>query len=85
MVLLALAAVCLAAALGDERDLVVLASGKELRGRILRVDERELVLRRSGRDQEFARKEVAHFESVDAALTALLAEARPARLARSRG
>jgi hypothetical protein len=80
--LLALAAVCLAAALGDERDLVVLASGKELRGRIVRVDERELVLRRSGRDQEFALKEVARFESVDAALTALLAEARPARLAR---
>lgn len=81
MGLLALAAV-LFAALGDERDRVVLASGKELRGRILRVDEQELVLRRSGRDQEFTRKEVASFESVGAALDALLLEARPARLAR---
>jgi hypothetical protein len=79
--LLALALAALAA-LGDERDRVVLANGKELRGRILRVDAEELVLRRDGRDQELTRKEVASFESVDAALTALLAEARPARLAR---
>lgn len=67
---------------GDERDRVVLASGKELRGRILRVDEDVLVLRRNGRDQVLERREVEAHESVAARLGELLAEARPSRLAK---
>ncbi len=78
----ALALVLALLAGGDERDRVVLKSGKELRGRILLVDEERVVLRRSGRDQELARDEVERTESVRDALALLLAEARPARLAR---
>lgn len=74
---------CLAlAAGGDERDRVVLKTGKELRGRILLVDEERVVLRRSGRDQELARSAVERTESVRDGLAALLEDARPSRLAR---
>jgi len=67
---------------GDERDRVVLKSGKELRGRILRVDEQRVWLRRSGRELEFERDEVERLESVREVQATLLEEARPSRLAR---
>jgi len=74
---------CLALAVGgDERDRVVLKGGKELRGRILLVDEERVVLRRSGREQELERGEVERLESVRDALASLLEDARPTRIAR---
>ena len=81
--MLAALALLLALAVGgDERDRVVLKSGKEVRGRILLVDEQRVLLRRSGRDQEFPRADVTSTESVRDALSSLLEDARPAKLAR---
>jgi len=48
---------------GGESDLVVLKSGKELRGRIVFEDEAKVVLRQDARDTPFEREEIERVES----------------------
>ncbi len=48
----------------ESRDTVVLTDGKEMRGRIIRVDDEEIVLRVGSRDRTIERARVESFDSV---------------------
>lgn len=54
---------CFLALGGGENDLIVLRSGKELRGRIVFEDEGKVVLRANTRDTPIERKEIERLES----------------------
>ncbi|HET7842704.1 MAG TPA: DUF1570 domain-containing protein [Xanthomonadales bacterium] len=61
---LALPSVALRAQMADSRDRVMLVDGKELRGRVMRFDADELVLRTGSVDRSIPRKQVRAFVSV---------------------
>ena len=63
---------CVLALGGGESDLVVLKSGKELRGRIVFEDEAKVVLRQDARDMPLEREEIERVESRMRNLGALL-------------
>ena len=73
--LLLLAGLLLSARPGAREDLVVLSSGKELRGRVVYEDERRLVLRQGARDTAIERRDVQRCDSALARLRELLANA----------
>lgn len=80
---LALVLAAFAARGDDARDRVLLRDGKELHGRVLREDGKYLWLRQGERERRLERGRVEQVERLDRKLDALLAAARPSRLAQS--